>query len=304
MAATFKALAAGVCLLALSACSRQTADPAAAAANSGSARVIQIQGSDTIVNLVQAWAEAYSAIEKGASIEVGGGGSGVGIAALINGTIDVATASRDMKADERAKAKSVSGKEAVEHTVGYDCLAVYVHRDNPLKQITIEQLQGIYQEDGKVQKWTDLGVEVPGCKKAQIIRISRQSSSGTFEFFRDHVLNKKDFELGTRDMNGSKEVVELVGSTPCAIGYSGMGYANPSVKMLPVSSEGAPAVAPNIENAQNKTYPVARPLFLYTLGQPEGEILKFLQWVFSDAGQKIVEESGYVPVPAARRPKY
>ncbi|MGZ8940441.1 MAG: phosphate ABC transporter substrate-binding protein, partial [Limisphaerales bacterium] len=265
---------------------------------------VQIQGSDTMVNLAQAWAEAFAEVEKGANIEVGGGGSGVGIAALINGTIDVATASRDMKPDERNKAKSSSGKDAKEFTVGFDCLAIYVHKDNPMNEISVEQLDKIFAEDGTIAKWSDLGVTVPGCDSAEIIRVSRQSSSGTYEFFREHVLSKKDFRLGSRDMNGSKEVVELVGSTPCAIGYSGMGYTTDSVKMLKVAQRGkTESFAPTVENAQNKSYPIARPLFLYTLGQPEGNAKKFLSWVLSEEGQKIVEETGYVPVPAAQRAK-
>lgn len=293
-------LAAGLCCLALSGCGKK--DGSAGAADSGAA--IQVQGSDTMVNLAQAWAEAYASVEKGGSIEVGGGGSGVGIAALINGTIDIATASRDMKADEKNKAKAASGKDAKEFTVGYDCLAIYVHKDNPMTEISVEQLDKIFAENGTIAKWSELGVTVPGCDSAEIIRVSRQSSSGTYEFFREHVLDKKDFRLGSRDMNGSKEVVELVGSTPCAIGYSGMGYATDEVKMLRVAQRGkTESFSPTVENAQNKSYPIARPLFLYTLGEPEGNSKKFLSWVLSEEGQKIVEETGYVPVPAAQRPK-
>ncbi|MGZ8899711.1 MAG: phosphate ABC transporter substrate-binding protein [Limisphaerales bacterium] len=293
-------LSAGAFCLALVACGKKDAGTGGGA----SGAPVQIQGSDTMVNLAQAWAEAFAGVEKGANIEVGGGGSGVGIAALINGTIDIATASRDMKPDERNKAKSSSGKDAKEFTVGFDCLAIYVHKDNPMNEISVEQLDKIFAEDGTIAKWSDLGVTVPGCDSAEIIRVSRQSSSGTYEFFREHVLSKKDFRLGSRDMNGSKEVVELVGSTPCAIGYSGMGYTTDSVKMLKVAQRGkTESFAPTVENAQNKSYPIARPLFLYTLGQPEGNAKKFLSWVLSEEGQKIVEETGYVPVPAAQRAK-
>ena len=137
----------------------------------------------------------------------------------------------------------------------------------------------------------------------EIIRVSRQSSSGTYEFFREHVLNKKDFKLGSRDMNGSKEVVELVANTPGAIGYSGMGYNEPGkVKMLPVSNkQGEPAVPPTVENTLNKKYPIARSLLLYTLGEPQGEVKKYIDWCLSDAGQKIVEATGYVPLPPNQR---
>jgi ABC-type phosphate transport system substrate-binding protein len=146
-----------------------------------------------------------------------------------------------------------------------------------------------------------------GCGKSggqdEIIRVSRQSSSGTYEFFREHVLNKKDFKLGSRDMNGSKEVVELVANTPGAIGYSGMGYNEPGkVKMLPVSAkQGEPAIAPTVENTLSKKYPIARSLLMYTLGEPQGELKKYIDWILSDAGQKIVESSGYVPLPANQR---
>lgn len=146
-----------------------------------------------------------------------------------------------------------------------------------------------------------------GCGKGggsdEIIRVSRQSSSGTYEFFREHVLNKKDFKLGSRDMNGSKEVVELVANTPGAIGYSGMGYNEPGkVKMLPVASkQGEPPVAPTVENTLSKKYPIARSLLLYTLGEPQGEVKKYIDWCMSDAGQKIVETTGYVPLPANQR---
>jgi ABC-type phosphate transport system substrate-binding protein len=157
---------------------------------------------------------------------------------------------------------------------------------------------------------TSLTVMSTGCGgggggKDEIIRVSRQSSSGTYEFFREHVLNKKDFKLGSRDMNGSKEVVELVANTPGAIGYSGMGYNEPGkVKMLPVSSKkGEPAVEPSIENTLNKKYPIARSLLLYTLGEPQGEVKNYIDWILSDAGQKFVETSGYVPLPSNLRGK-
>lgn len=271
---------------------------------SGSASTLQIQGSDTMVNLVQAWAEAYQKVKPDISIEVGGGGSGVGIAALINGTIEIATSSRDMKKEEKAKAQQMSGKEAKEFAIAFDCLAIYAHKSNPLNEISLEQLAAIYAEGGNLNKWPDLNANVPGCQSGEIIRVSRQSSSGTYEFFREHVLNKKDFKLNSRDMNGSKEVVDLVMHTPCAIGYSGMGYATPEVKMLKVSAKpGAPSEAPTVETAQNKTYPISRPLFLYTLGEPQGAAKDFIQWALSEAGQKIVLENGYVPVPKQQQAK-
>jgi phosphate transport system substrate-binding protein len=269
---------------------------------SGKKATIQVKGSDTMVNLAQSWAEHYKKVVPEVEIEVSGGGSGVGIAALINGTIDLADASRTMKPEEIAKAKKNTGKDAKEFIVGYDALAIYIHKDNPLNEITEEQIAAIYEEGGNITKWSQLGVKVPGCDSDEIVRVSRQSSSGTYEFLREHVLKNKDYKLGSRDMNGSKEVVELVSRTPCAIGYSGMGYATPAVKMLKVSPKaGAPAYAPSVANALSKTYPIARSLQVYTLGEPQGALKSYIDWLMSDAGQKIVEETGYVPLgPEAR----
>jgi phosphate transport system substrate-binding protein len=266
--------------------------------------VIQVKGSDTMVNLSQAWAEQYKKVHPGVDVEVSGGGSGVGISAMIKGTIDIAPSSRNMKPEEIEQAKKNTGKEPKEFVVGYDALGVYVHKDNPLNEISLEQLAEIYREGGTIAKWSDLGVQIPGGKD-EIIRISRQSSSGTYEFFREHVLNKKDFKLGSRDMNGSKEVVELVGSTPGAIGYSGMAYHEPGkVKMLKLSlKKGQPAVEPSVANTLNHTYPLARSLLLYTLGEPTGEVASFIHWVLTDEGQKIVQSTGDVPIPAEARRK-
>jgi phosphate transport system substrate-binding protein len=266
---------------------------------------IQNKGSDTMVNIAQAWAEEYKKFAPDVAIEVSGGGSGVGIAALTKGTIDIANASRNMKPEEIETAKKNTGKEPKEFIVGYDALAIYVHKDNPINEIGTEQLAQIFMEGGKVTKWSDIGVTIPGAASDEVVRVSRQSSSGTYEFFREHILNKKDFKLGSRDMNGSKEVVDLVASTPTAIGYSGMGYNEPGkVKMLKVTSkQGQPAVEPSVANTLSKTYPIARSLQVYTLGDPTGELKKYVDWMMSDAGQKILEASGYVPLPAAARTK-
>ena len=280
--------------------------PKEGGANAGGAgkTTIQNKGSDTMVNVAQVWAEEYKKTHPNVEIEVSGGGSGVGIAALIKGTIEIANASRNMKPEEIAQAKKNTGKEPKEFIVGYDALAVYVNKDNPLNEISAEQLAAIYGEGGAVTKWSQIGVKMPEGKD-DIIRVSRQSSSGTYEFFREHILNKKDFKQGSRDMNGSKEVVELVGSTVGAIGYSGMGYNEPTkVKMLKVAPKtGQPGVEPSIANTLNKTYPIARSLQIYTLGEPQGEVKNYVDWIFSDAGQAVVEKSGYVPLPAEARKK-
>ena len=266
--------------------------------------IIQNKGSDTMVNVAQVWAEEYAKAAPGVEVEVSGGGSGVGIAALLKGAVDIANASRDIKPGEMEQAEKNTGQKPVGFNVGYDALAVYVHKDNPLSEITLEQLSDLYAEGGKTTRWSELGVKIPGVSDDTIVRVSRQSSSGTYEFFREHALGNKDFRLGSRDLSGSKEVVELVGGTLTAIGYSGMGYATPAVKMLKVAAKaGAPAVAPTVAGVHDGTYPMARSLHLYTLGEPQGAVKQYIDWILSDAGQKVVEESGYVPVPPDQRAK-
>jgi phosphate transport system substrate-binding protein len=256
-----------------------------------------------MVNLAQAWAETYSTVSGGMDVEVSGGGSGTGIASLINGTCDIANSSRKIEPEEFEEAKRKTGLEPIEFLVGFDALAIYVHRNNPLEQITLEQLAGIYGESGTFRKWEDLGVTVPGCRRGEIVVTSRQSNSGTYHYFREAILGKKeDFRLGSLDMNGSKEVVELVGRTPCAIGFSGIAYRIDEVKMLPVARRaGDVAYEPTVESTLNKTYPIARPMYMYSAGKPSDVARAYLNWILSDEGQALVEKVGYVPVPKEQR---
>lgn len=258
--------------------------------------VIQNKGSDTLVNVAQAWAEAYQEVDASVVVAVSGGGSGTGIAALINGTVDLANASRAMKDREIEQAKA-AGQNPVQHIVGYDALAVFTHADNPLETISLSQLAEIYGENGTTSKWTDLGIEVPGCQDQTMILVSRQNNSGTYVYFRDAVLGKtREFRLGTRDMHGSKDVVDLVENTPCAIGYSGLAYATDHIKMACVAKEdGDDCVTPSVETASDGSYPVARPLFMYTNGEPTGNVKTYLDWILSDTGQCIILEKGYAP---------
>ncbi len=173
-------------------------------------QVIQNKGSDTLVNVAQAWAENYKEVNSNVAIAVSGGGSGTGIASMINGTVDIANASRKMK-DKEIELARKNGIDPIEHTVGFDALAVYVHPDNPIEGISLEQLADIYGEGGTTKTWDQLGVEVPGCPSHEIIRISRQNNSGTYVYFKQAVLGReRDYELGSRDMHGSKDVVDLV----------------------------------------------------------------------------------------------
>ncbi len=261
-------------------------------------QVIQNKGSDTLVNVAQAWAEAYQTVDPATVVAVSGGGSGTGIAALINGTVDIANSSRAMK-DKEIKLAQEHGHDPIQHIVGYDALAVFLHENNPLNSISIEQLVEIYGDGGTFTKWTDLGVEVPGCDSQTIVVVSRQNNSGTYAYFRDTVLGKADFKLGTRDMHGSKDVVDLVENTPCAIGYSGLAYATEHVKLACIAKEtGGSCVDPSVATASDGSYPIARPLFMYTSGEPTGYVGKYLNWIKSDTGQCIIAEKGYAPANA------
>jgi phosphate transport system substrate-binding protein len=288
-------------LLAGSGCkkkSESTGEPTAAPAKK---KAIQNIGSDTMSNLAQEWAEEYGKVNPAVSIEVSGGGTGQGVAALINGTADIANASRKLEPEELSKAKAAHGTEPTEYMVGYDALSIYVHKSNPLNEISLEELGEIYKEGGKLDKWEQLGVKsIPGAQDNKIVRVSRQNNSGTYHYFRELVVGKKnDYKAGSLDMNGSKDVVELVSKTPTAIGYSGMGYATPAVKILKVSKKkGEAAVAPSIASTLEKTYPIARPLFMYTPGAPSPEVKAYIDWVMSPAGQKVLEHAGYVPLQA------
>jgi len=258
---------------------------------------IQNKGSDTLVNVAQAWAEGYGTIRPDLAVAVSGGGSGTGIAAMINGTVDIANASRKMRAKEIQLAEK-KGQHPVEHVVGFDALAVYLHQDNPAESMTVEQLRKIYGRDGGAEKWSDVGLKVPGCDSDEIVVVSRQNNSGTYAYFKKAVLGKKGkYRQGTLDMHGSKDVVDLVEKTPCAIGYSGLAYATDHVKMACVAKEdGGDCVLPSVATASDKSYPIARPLFMYTNGEPTGAIKEYMDWIMSDEGQCIILNKGYAPV--------
>jgi phosphate transport system substrate-binding protein len=259
--------------------------------------LIQNKGSDTLVNVAQAWAEAYPEVNPEVAVAVSGGGSGTGIAAMINGTVDIANASRKMKAKE-IKSAEANGQHPVEHVVGFDALAVFINNNNPITSLSIEQLRNIYGRDPKFTKWSDLGVKVPGCDSDEIVVASRQNNSGTYAYFKETVLGKKGkYRTGTLDMHGSKEVVDLVENTACAIGYSGLAYATEHVKKVCIATEsGGPCIEPTVATASDHSYPIARPLFMYTNGEPKGAIKEYLDWILSDAGQCILLKKGYAPV--------
>ncbi|MCK9399402.1 MAG: phosphate ABC transporter substrate-binding protein [Bacteroidales bacterium] len=249
----------------------------------------KIKGSDTVLPLTQKEAEVFMKKYPGSSIMVTGGGSGVGLAALQNGTTDIAQSSRKMKLDEKMKLQD-AGKVFTESIIAYDALAVIVNPSNKVNQLTREQLESIYT--GKVTNWKEVdGDDMP------IVVYSRESSSGTFEFFKEHVLNKKNFTPSALLMPATGAIVQSVSQTKGAIGYVGLAYLEADVKALKVSyDKGVTYVVPSVENAMNKTYPISRPLYYYYLNSAEKAVKPLIDFILSTEGQKIVKEVGYVPV--------
>jgi phosphate transport system substrate-binding protein len=249
----------------------------------------KIKGSDTVLPLTQKEAEVYMKKYPGSSLMVTGGGSGVGLAALQNGTTDIAQSSRKMKLDEKMKMED-AGKSFKEVIIAYDALAVIVNPSNKVSQLTREQLESIYT--GKVTNWKDVGGD-----DQPIVLYSRESSSGTFEFFKEHVLNKKNFAQTAMLMPATGAIVQSVSQTKGAIGYIGLAYLETSVKTVKVSyDKGVTYVVPSVENAMNKSYPITRPLYYYYLNSAEAAVKPYVDFVLSSEGQKIVKEVGYVPV--------
>ena len=293
-------LLAGIATLSLAsllACGRRdSAGGDAGGSGRESRTVIQNKGSDTLVNVAQAWAEAYKTVAPNVAVAVTGGGTGTGMAALINGTVDIANASRKIEPEELELAKK-AGADPQEFVVGHDALAIFLHHDNPMQEISIEQLAEIYGDGGKIEQWKDLGIEVPGCPSDEIVLVSRQNNSGTYTYFREAVLgNERDYRLGTRDMHGSKDVVDLVSKTPCAIGYSGIAYATPEIHLPCLLDEAGKCIRPTLETALDGSYPISRPLFMYTRLAPAGAVKEYLDWILSDAGQCMLVKAGYAPV--------
>ncbi len=256
---------------------------------------VQNTGSDSMVIVALVWAERFSDEDSNPAVTVSGGGSGVGIAGLTNGTVDVANATRRLKPIE-IDAASDAGFTPFETIVGFDAPAFIVHPDNPIDSLTTQQLADVLGEEGPIDFWSQLGVSVPGCPSNEIVRISRQSSSGTYEFLRRELLGPaRDYKLGSRDLQGSREVVEAVAKTPCALGYTALAYVPPAEVKMPCFAldESGPCVIPSMESAEDGTYPLFRPLLMVTRGRPQGVVGEYMAWILSDVGQCVLEDVGY-----------
>ena len=283
-----------LCLGLLNGCAGRSA---AAAAGSKTGRAIQNKGSDTMVNLALAWAEAYRQVKPDVAIAVTGGGSGTGIAALINGTVDIANASREMKESEIADAQK-NGIDPIEHVVAVDALAIIVNQANPVSQLTIDQLSDIFT--GRVTNWQDLGGN-----DEPIILVSRETNSGTHVYFLEEVVRKGDkenkdvFAPQTLLMPSSVGITSEVQRNPRAIGYDGLGYVDPAhEKLIAVAKDGSsPFVQPTVATGADGSYPISRSLYMYTDIDSNPAIDDYLAWIRGPNGQQIVANLGFVPIP-------
>lgn len=280
-----------VCITLLAAaCSPRDSSGAPAAST-----YIQNKGSDTIVNLALAWAERYQEIHPEVRISVTGGGSGTGLTALMSGTVDIANASRQIKPEE-IEAAEANGIEPQEYVIARDAIAVIVHPENPINQLTLSQISAIYR--GEINNWSELGGE-----DRPIVRLSRETNSGTHVYFLEEVVrlgdpeNKQIFSADTLLLPSSEGIISEVSNNPNAIGYDGLGYVTPHVKVLAVARDAAgPYVLPSVETVNSGEYPISRDLYMYTSQAISPAVSAYLEWIFSSEAQEIVGELGFVPV--------
>lgn len=251
---------------------------------------ISIKGSDTLVILGQRWAEVYMKKNPGVQVQVTGGGTGTGIAALINGTTDICEASRPMKDKEKADLKLKRNSIANEIPVALDGISLFVHAKNPIKSLTLAQIRDIYT--GEITNWNQLGGP-----NAKIVLYGRENNSGTYAYFKEHVLQDDDFVPQTQTLPGTAAIINAVARDPKGIGYGGIAYAK-GVRAVSVSKDAkSPAYAPNEANVESGVYPISRYLFWYTAGTPKPSIQKLINWVQTSEGQAIVKNVGYYPLP-------
>ena len=264
----------------------------------GRPKPITVKGSDTMVILGQRWAETYMRGKPGARVQVTGGGSGTGIAALINGGTDICESSRPMKEKEKTLARNRHRKDVKEIPVALDGVAIYVHQSSPIRSLLQSQLKSIYT--GRTTNWRELGWD-----DARIVPYSRENNSGTYVFFKEHVLGNEDFANEVQTLPGTAAVVNAVSKDTRSIGYGGIAYES-GIRVVPIrgeeSSDDSDAVPPSLDNVQSGRYPLSRQLFFYTVGEPEGEVKVFIDWVLSEEGQKVCQDVGYYPLKRKLEP--
>jgi phosphate transport system substrate-binding protein len=255
---------------------------------------ITIKGSDTMVILGQRWAETYMGLHHDERIQVTGGGSGTGIAALINGGTDICEASRPMTDTEKQMVLKRHGKTVEEIPVALDGVAIYVNDSNSVQELTPAQLKSIYT--GKFTNWQDVGG-----KDEKIVAYSRENNSGTYVFFKEHVLNNEDYAREIQTLPGTAAVVNAVAKDPASIGYGGIAYAQ-GIRVVPIKRDDSSApVHPSLETVQKREYPLSRYLFFYTVGEPAGNVKAFIDWTLGAEGQKICETVGYYPLAPVQK---
>ena len=248
-----------------------------------------IKGSDTCLPLSQKAAEEFMKASRSATVTVTGGGSGVGISALVAETTDIAQSSRKIKFDEKQRIQQ-NGKTAVEVVAAYDALAIVVHPQNKVNNLTREQLEGIFT--GRIRNWKEVGGD-----DMPIVPYARETSSGTYEFFKESVMRNRNYMNGILSLPATGAIIQSVSQTRGAIGYVGIAYLNSSVKAIHVSyNQGKTHVAPTVANAKNETYPIVRPLLYYYVTSSEAKVKPFIEFLLSPAGQKIVEEIGFISI--------
>jgi phosphate transport system substrate-binding protein len=282
-----------LCSMALPATACRGGGRSVAGSTAEPAQTIENKGSDTLVNLALAWAESYMGSHPEVRISVTGGGSGTGIAALINGTVDIANASREMKAEEIAAAEA-NGITPVEHTVARDAIAVVVNPANPVHALTLQQISDIYV--GRTRNWREVGGE-----NRPIVLLSRESNSGTYVYFLENVVRLGQestllFSPDTLLMPSSEGISAEIRQNPNAIGYDGLGYVTPDQQVVAVAKDrDSPYVLPSVGTVNDGSYAISRPLYMYTAGEPTGQIREYLDWIVG-AGQPLVTELGFVPL--------
>lgn len=279
----------------LSGCSLRSEGGKGGSAGTEEEFYLENKGSDTIVNLALAWAEFYQNEHSDVRISVTGGGSGTGIAALINNTVDIANASRQIKDEEIENARE-NGVEPLEYVIARDAIAIIVHPDNPINELTLAQISAIYS--GQITNWSVLGGE-----DRPIVRLSRETNSGTHVYFLENVLRQGDkesdllFSMDTLLLPSSEGIIKETSQNRNAIGYDGLGYVTDEVKVILVAEEpGGDYILPSLETVNAGLYPISRELYMYTNGEPTGRLAEYLAWIFSEDAQDIVAELGFVPI--------